>query len=122
VRFLGRLPHERVLEHIANSDIFILTSVEEGMPTVVLEALALGKPVIATAVGGIPEVVKEGVNGILVPLKSPELTAKALERLLSNSELRKKLGRGAADSVKDYAWSKMVEKYERVYSVSLEGD
>jgi glycosyltransferase involved in cell wall biosynthesis len=122
VTFLGRLPHEGALEHIANSDIFILTSVEEGMPTVILEALALGKPVIATAVGGIPEVVKEGVNGILVPPKSPEPIAKALERLLGNSGLRRKLGRAAAGSVKDYTWSKIAEKYESVYSISLEGD
>jgi glycosyltransferase involved in cell wall biosynthesis len=92
------------------------------MPTVILEALALGKPVIATAVGGIPEVVREGVNGILVSPKSPETIAKALERLLSNSGLRRKLGRAAAESVKDYTWSKIAEKYERVYSISLEGD
>jgi glycosyltransferase involved in cell wall biosynthesis len=122
VRFLGRLPHVDALEYIANSDIFILTSVEEGMPTVILEALALGKPVIATAVGGIPEIVKDGINGILVPPKSPEPIAKALDRLLSNSGLRRKLGRAAAESVKDYAWSKTTEKYEEVYSTSLEGD
>lgn len=122
VKFLGRLLHVDALENIANSDIFILTSVEEGMPTVILEALALGKPVIATAVGGIPEIVKDDVNGILIPPRSPEPIAKALDRLLSNSGLRRKLGRAAAESVKDYAWDKTVEKYEGVYFTSLEGD
>jgi glycosyltransferase involved in cell wall biosynthesis len=122
VEFLGQLPHRDALKHIANSDVFILTSVEEGMPSVIIEALALGKPVIATAVGGIPEVVKDGVNGILVPPKSAEHIAKALERLLSDSGLRRKLGRAAAESVKDYTWSKIAEKYERIYSISLKGD
>ena len=122
VEFLGKLPHIDTLKHIENSDVFILTSIEEGMPNVIIEALALGKPVIATAVGGIPEVVKDGVNGILVPPKSPEHIAKALERLLSDSGLRKKFSRAAAESVKDYTWSKITEKYERIYSSSLEGD
>jgi glycosyltransferase involved in cell wall biosynthesis len=121
VEFLGKLPHRDALKHIANSDVFILTSVEEGMPNVIIEALALGKPVIATAVGGIPEVVKDGVNGILVPPKSPEHVAKALERLLSDSGLRRKLGEAAAESVKDYTWSKIAEKYERIYSIVVRG-
>lgn len=119
VKFLGTLPHKDALERIATSDIFILTSVEEGMPNVIIEALALGKPVIATAVGGIPEVVREEVNGILVPPKSPEHVAKALERLLSDSKLRRKLGKAAAESVKDRLWSKIVEKYERIYKTLL---
>ena len=54
--------------------------------------------------------------------KSAEHVAKALERLLSDSELRRKLGKAAAESVKDYTWSKTAEKYERVYSISLEGE
>lgn len=115
VKFLGTLPHTDVLKHIANSDIFVLTSIEEGMPNVIIEALALGKPIIATAVGGIPEVVKDGVNGILVRPKSPDLIAKALERLLCDSELRRKLGKAAVESVKNRTWSKITEKYERIY-------
>lgn len=120
VEFLGELPYREVLKQVANSDIFILTSLEEGMPNAIIEALALGKPVIATAVGGIPEVVKDGVNGILVPPKSTEHIAKALERLLSDSELRRKLGEAAAESVKDYTWSKIAEKYERIYMAARE--
>jgi len=120
VEFLGKLPYSDVIKRVANSDVFVLTSVEEGMPNAIIEALALGKPVIATAVGGIPEVVKDGVNGILVPPKSTEHIAKALERLLSDSELRRKLGEAAAESVKDYTWSKIAEKYERIYMAARE--
>jgi glycosyltransferase involved in cell wall biosynthesis len=115
VKFLGNLSHRNLLECVSRSDVFALTSSEEGMPTAVVEALALGKPVVATRVGGIPEVVKDGENGILIPPKSPEHLANALERLLTDSELRIKLGKVAAESVKDYAWNKIAEKYEDIY-------
>ena len=115
VHFLGKILHEKILEIMSESDIFVLTSIEEGMPTALIEAMALGKPVIATAVGGIPEVVKDGINGILVPPKSPAHVAEALDQLLTDSELRRKLGKAAAESVKDYTWSKIAEKYEKIY-------
>lgn len=115
VIFEGVKSHEEAVRAIAESTIFVLTSVEEGLPTVLVEAMALGKPVIATTVGGIPEIVKDGVNGILIPPRSPEHVAKALERLLTNSVLRRKLGKAAAESVKDYTWSKTAEKYEKIY-------
>ena len=119
VIFEGIKPHEEALRAIAESTVFVLTSVEEGLPTVLIEVMALGKPVIATAVGGIPEVVKDGVNGILIPPKSPEHVAEALRRLLTDSELRRRLGDAARESVKDYTWSKIAEKYEIVYQKVL---
>lgn len=119
VSFLGTLPHEKALKVIATSTIFINTSIEEGLPTSLVEAMALGKPVIATAVGGIPEVVKDGINGVLVPPESSEHVAKALERLLTDPELRRKLGEAAAESVKDYTWGKIAEKYEIMYQKAL---
>jgi len=119
VRFLGELPHNEVLRFMAQSAVFIVSSYEEGLPTVLIEAMALEKPVIATNIGGVPEVVKDGINGILVPPKSPEHVAKALERLLTDSELRRKLGKAAAKSVKDYTWSKIAEKYEIIYQEAL---
>ena len=119
VRFLGKLPHDEALKFIAQSTVFVLSSYEEGLPTVLIEAMALRKPVIAAAVGGIPEVVKDGINGVLVPPKSPEHVAKALERLLTDLELRRKLGEAAAESVKDYTWSKIAEKYEEIYEVAV---
>jgi len=86
----GYLLHGNVLRILSSSDIFVLTSVEEGLPTSLIEAMALGKAVIATNVGGIPEVVKDGMNGILVSPKSPKSVSEALEKLLTNLELRKK--------------------------------
>lgn len=119
VIFEGTKSHEQTLRAIAKSAIFVLSSVEEGLPTVLIEAMALGKPVIATAVGGVPKVVKDGINGILVPPNSPRRVAKALEKLLNNLRLRRKLGEAAAESVKDYTWSKIAEKYEIMYQKAL---
>jgi len=119
VRFLGELPHEEALKVMAQSAVFIVSSYEEGLPTTLIEAMAFEKPVIATNVGGVPEVVKNGINGILVPSKSPELLAKALQRLLTDSELRRRLGKAAAESVKDYTWSKIAENYEILYHEAL---
>jgi glycosyltransferase involved in cell wall biosynthesis len=115
VHFLGNLPHQRALQATAESTVFIVSSSEEGLPTSLIEAMALEKPVIATAVGGIPEIVEDGVNGILIPPKSPEHLAKALERLLTDSRLRRKMGKAAAESVKDYSWSNIAERYEKLY-------
>jgi len=116
VKFLGRLPHNDVLENIAKSDIFILTSVEEAMPNVVIEALALGKPVIATRVGGIPEIVKDGFNGLLIPPKSPEHVAKALNTLLNDEKLYIKLSSNASKSVLGHSWSEIASRYEQIYA------
>jgi len=115
-----KLTHEKTINMVSESDIFVLTSVDEGLPTALIEAMCLGKPVICTNVGGVPEVVKDGINGVLVPPKSPEHVAEALERLLTDSELRRKLGKAAAESVKDYTWSKIAEKYEKMYHEVLQ--
>ncbi len=77
--------------------VYAQTSVAEGMPNSVLEAMASGLPVVATAVGGTPDLVLEGVTGFLVPPSHPEGVADALERLLENAELRRRLGRAGRE-------------------------
>ena len=119
VKFLGMLPHRVVLENVAKSDIFILTSIEEGMPNVIIEALALGKPVIATMVGGIPEVVKDGFNGLLIPARSPKDVVKALYMLLNDEKLYSELSKNAAKSVCGHSWSGIASEYEWMYANSL---
>ena len=116
VRFLGRLPHHIVLENVAKSDVLILTSVEEGMPNAVIEALALGKPVIATKTGGIPEIVEDGYNGLLIPPKSPEHVAKALYILLTDEKLYSKLSKNATTSMHKHSWSEITLRYEQIYA------
>ena len=77
---------------LASSDVFVLSSGSEGLPLSILEAMAAGLPVVATKVGGVPELVLEGETGFLVPPGDPHSLAAALERLLDDSELRGRLG------------------------------
>jgi glycosyltransferase involved in cell wall biosynthesis len=84
-QFLGARPHHEIATWLAACDLLALPSWNEGMPNVVLEALASGRPVVATDVGGIPDVVASEALGELVPPRSPEKLALALERVLSAS-------------------------------------
>jgi len=83
VRFLGRVPHERMPAVYAEADLFCLASRAEGCPNVVLEALASGVPVVATSVGGIPEWVENGRNGFLVEAPEPKAFRTVVEKALS---------------------------------------
>ena len=79
-------------ELLAHSDVFVLSSRSEGFPVSVLEAMAAGLPVVATDVGGVAEAVEDGETGLLVPATDAEALARALERLLADGELRRRLG------------------------------
>ena len=77
----------------------MLSSAWENFPHTLVEALAVGTPVVATSVGGVPEIVRDGENGLLVPAGDPAALAAALRRFLGDAELRERLREGAAPSV-----------------------
>ena len=79
---------------LAACDVFTMASDNEGLPVALMEALALGLPVAATAVGGIPEAVTDGVEGLLVPPSQPEALADAIATITGDGELRARDGRG----------------------------
>ena len=83
VRFLGRQPHDAIPRWMSAIDVFCLPSRNEGCPNVLLEALAAGKPVVATHVGGIPELLTEGQNGYIVPSEDPAALARGLDKALN---------------------------------------
>ena len=103
VRFLGTVPRETVLRLFRAADASVLPSAWENFPHTVVEALAVGCPVIATAVGGVPEVVRDGENGLLVPPGDAGALADAIERFFGDASLRERLHGGAAQSVDGYS-------------------
>ena len=112
VRFLGALPRERVLELFAAADASILSSSWENFPHTVVEALAVGTPVIATAIGGVAEIVHDGENGLLVPAGDAAALAGAVRRYLGDAELRERLRAAAAPSVAEYAPERVFARLE----------
>jgi N-acetyl-alpha-D-glucosaminyl L-malate synthase BshA len=98
------------------SDIVVLCSETESAPLTLLEGMSCGLPVIATSVGGIPEIVDDGVNGFLVPPKHPEAIAEKILELNANGELRTRLGEAARRTVLErYTADKVVRQYEETY-------
>ncbi len=91
VRFHGHCLPQNVPKSLRNSDIFILPTLSEGTPRVVIEAKSNSVPVIATAVGGIPDSIEHGYDGLLVPPKDSEAIAKSIDKILIDSKLRRKL-------------------------------
>jgi L-malate glycosyltransferase len=97
-------------------DIFVMSSVTEGLGTSLLDAMAGGKPVVATSTGGIPEVVLDGVTGLLVAPRDHQAMAAAIVRLLKNPTLRQRMGEaGAARAREKFSADRMLEQTVRVY-------
>ncbi len=103
VRFLGSVPRERVLRLFRAADASLLPSAWENFPHTVVEALAVGCPVIATAVGGVPEVVRDGDNGLLVPPRDSAALATAIAGFFGDADLRARLSEAAPGSVAAYS-------------------
>jgi len=112
VSFLGRRSRDEVLRLFRASDAVLLSSAWENFPHAVVEALAVGTPVISTAVGGVPEVVHDGENGLLVSPGDAEALAAAIRRFFGDAELRARLSEAAAPSVADYAPARLLARIE----------
>jgi len=104
-----------VLNYLRLFDIFCLPSLWEGQPNVILEAMGCGLPIVATRVGGVQEMIKDKKNGILVPPANSKALFRAIELLLKNESLRRKMGQAALNSVKKYDIESMVSQYENLY-------
>ena len=117
VRFLGGGTRDDVLRLFRGADAVLLTSAWENLPHTLLEALAVGAPVVATAVGGVPEIVRDGENGLLVPPRNVEALVASLERIVADDALRTGLAAAAAPSVAELSepriLSRIVAEIER---------
>jgi glycosyltransferase involved in cell wall biosynthesis len=125
----GRMSHERVADALAAADVVVVPSVVDNRGRVdsttstALEALASGRPLIATMVGGIPEVVRDGENGLLVPQKDPAALAAAIERLRAESQLRRQFSRQAREyALKQLSWDATIDALQRTFERAIAHD
>jgi glycosyltransferase involved in cell wall biosynthesis len=100
----------------ATFDVFTLSSTFEGLPIALLEAMALGRPAVVTRVGGVPEVVTDGAQGLLVPPRDPAALAEGLRCLLGDPQLRARMGTAARARALDFDIRKAVRRVEQVYT------
>ncbi|HNV87316.1 MAG TPA: glycosyltransferase [Candidatus Omnitrophota bacterium] len=105
---------------IAAMDVFVLASLIEGFPNALLEAMAMGTPVVATETGGIPELVRSGVDGVLVPPKNGERLAETVLTCLNDQQMAQKLGENARNKItNDFSLKRMLDQYEEFYQSLL---
>jgi glycosyltransferase involved in cell wall biosynthesis len=112
VRFAGKIPD--IEELYMQGQFFVLPSLSEGLPQVILEAMSFGLPVIATRVGGIPDVIEHGKTGFLVEPGNSEDIRKHIEILLADGALRKSMSEACLAEVKKYSWEHIAESIETV--------
>jgi glycosyltransferase involved in cell wall biosynthesis len=114
VLFLG--PRHDLPELLSLFDIFVLSSLWESLPVIILEAMAMGKPVVATDVAGVSEVVEHGVTGLLVEAGNPQLLAQAILKLMDNPELAAQMGLAGRQRVeRDFSVERMVAETTALY-------
>jgi glycosyltransferase involved in cell wall biosynthesis len=119
VEFAGRVPHERVEGYMNQAEVFVLSSLSEGFPVTILEAMACGLPVVATRVGGVPDIIEDGTNGYLVDAMNQEQMAEALLKLLQDEQLRKEMSDNNRKETEKYRWNTVAATLEGIYQKSL---
>lgn len=118
--FVGQVPHTDVPGEIAKIDVYVALSRQESFGVAVLEAGAAGRPVVVSDAGGLAEVVRHGITGVVVPREDPRAAADALLDLVEHPEKRIALGQAARHHVRDnYAWEQCVHKMLSVYEGTL---
>jgi len=119
VQLLGEV--ESAFDYIAAADVFALSSVQEGLPRAILEAMVASKPVVATSVGGCAEAVVHGKTGLLVPPRDPKALAEAIRYIVTHPQEARRMGQAGREHVeKHFSIDVMIEKYIDLYRRALE--
>jgi len=119
VKFIGSVQNEEIPQYMVTSDVFVLPSLSEGFPNVVLDAIASGLPIVATKVGGLPEIIEDSKNGFLVKPKNPEQIAEKILLLIKDDELRKRISKANKGEAERYSWERVVQRLEEVYQCCM---
>lgn len=127
VIFPGRLPRDRAARYVAAADVYVVPSVRDdagnvdGLPNTLLEGMGAARPIVATRTAGIPDVIADGVHGLLVPERDPVALANAIVRLLSDRNLAARLGEAARRRVLDeLSWDVTAVRFEEAYRHAVE--
>lgn len=122
VRLVGNIPRDELPAYYAMASVVTVPSVRDdagnvdGLPNVLLEGMASGSPLIASAVAGIPQAVRDGKEAILVAERDPEALAKAISRLLSSPDYRENLGKAALQRAREqFDWKRVGERFEEIF-------
>jgi glycosyltransferase involved in cell wall biosynthesis len=120
-QFLGWRSQAELLQLYANADVFVLPALVEALGVVLLEAMAAGLPVVSTRVGGVPEIVEDGENGVLVEPDASQELGNALIRVLSDGPLRARLSRAGQERARTFSVDRMMNCTYAVYDSVLSG-
>jgi glycosyltransferase involved in cell wall biosynthesis len=120
VIFLGKVPHAETYNYFKSADVFILNSQYEGTSHALLDAMSAGIPILASNVGGNPELIENGVDGFLFEYNNKKEMLFNLEKVLVDTELRKRISLAGQEKVKKFSWDSVVEKTERILKYILE--
>jgi glycosyltransferase involved in cell wall biosynthesis len=115
VNFVGRADGKKLINYYKNADIFVLPSEREGMPLVLLEAMAMGLPIVATNVTGNRDVVGNDKNGLLIPYNDTGALRQALLRIKSSKKMYEKMSKASRQMADKYSWDKISGAFLEVY-------
>lgn len=124
VHFTGALPHARIPEILSTATLFVLSSVDldaqaEGTPTALIEAMAAGLPIVTTDAGGVPELIRHGINGLVVEQRSASALAAAIGQLLGQEATRRQMGDRNRARASEKDWSVIERQVATVYEAAL---
>lgn len=120
IQFAGSVSYSELPQKYRDADIFVLCSLAEGMPLVVLEAMGTALPIVASSVQGIEDLVRTGMNGVLFPPNDVNELARSLIGLINDGESRVRMGKSSVDFVQKYDWQNIANSYLSVYERILE--
>jgi glycosyltransferase involved in cell wall biosynthesis len=115
VIFIGEIPNKDIPTYLVQGDVFVLPSLSEGFPNVLLEAMAAGLPIVSTNIKGLSDIIRNEKNGYLVEPKNPQQLAEKILMVFNNSTQSKKFSNNNIEKVKKYSWKNVVKCLEDIY-------